>query len=123
MEIENDDKPTLLDEMRIIILFNHFQIQDGVARCAIGMANALVNRSDTEVVLRPLFRYDSSMCDCLDSRVEIKPVFKHYFRGFSKVIGKLPMTFLHNYIIGNDYDMEIGLCMSVPIRIVAAYSP
>ena len=106
---------------RIIILFNHFQIQDGVARSAIGMANALVQKPGTEVTLRPLFKYDPTMIDRLDSRVTVKPVFRHYFPGFSRLVSKVPMKWLHNWLIGDKYDIEVGLCMSLPIKIVAAY--
>lgn len=106
---------------RIIILFNHFQIQDGVARCAIGMANALSRKPNVEVTIRPLFKYDHSLLDRLDPQVIVKPVFKRYFRGFSTLVAKLPMKWLHNRLIGNEYDIEVGLCMSLPIKIVAAY--
>lgn len=106
---------------KIIILFNHFQIQDGVARCAIGMANALVQKPDTEVTIRPLFKFDSGMIDRLDSKVIVKPVFRHYFRGMSRIVAKLPMKLMHNWLIGDTYDVEVGLCMSLPIKIVAAY--
>ena len=107
--------------MKIIILFNHFQIQDGVARCAIGIANALAKRPNVTVTIRPLFKYEKVMRNQLDSRVEVKPVFKCYFPGFSRIVSKVPMRLLHNLLIGSDYDVEVGLCMSLPIKIVAAY--
>lgn len=106
--------------MKIIIIFNHFQIQDGVARSAIGMANALVKKSNVHVTLRPLFRYDKTMLSMLDKKVEIKPFLRFYFRGFSKLIDKIPKRFLHKLLAGNQYDIEIGLCMTLPIKIVAA---
>ena len=106
---------------RIIILFNHFQIQDGIARSAIGLANALSQKPDLEVTIRPLFRYDKTMRDRLNSNVIVKPVFKYYFRGMARLITILPMKWLHDWIIGNDYDIEVGLCMSLPIKIVAAF--
>ena len=46
--------------MKVLIVFNHFQVQDGVARTAIGMANALADK-DVQVVLKPLFKFDRSM--------------------------------------------------------------
>lgn len=108
--------------MKIIILFNHLQIQDGVARAAIGMANALVQKGEMEVTLCPLFHYDSSMLLKIDDRVIVKPIFKIYFRGLSKLISMFPMSFLHRKIIGNGYDVEVGFCMTLPIQIIAAYS-
>lgn len=107
---------------KIIILFNHFQIQDGVARCAVGMANALAKKKDIQVTLRPLFKFDQTMVEQLDERIIVRPVFGYYFRGFPQIVGKISMKWLHKQIIGNDYDIEIGLCMSLPIRIVSAYS-
>ena len=106
--------------MKVIILFNHFQIGDGVARSAIGMANVLVKRGFS-VTLRPLFRYDTKMLERLDPRVNVKPVFRKYFRGFSALIGMVPMKFLYRWLIDGQYDIEVGLCMVLPIQIVAAY--
>ena len=106
---------------RILILFNHFQIQDGVARSAIGIANALSKKPDVEVTICPLFRYDTTMLDRLNARVIVKPIFRHYFRGMAKLVAKLPMKWLYKWIIGNDYDVQVGLCMSLPIKIVAAF--
>lgn len=106
--------------MKIIIIFNHFQIQDGVARSAIGMANALTKKPNVYVTLCPLFRYDKTMLSMLDKKVEIKPFIRFYFRGLSKLIDKIPKSFLHRLLAGNQYDIEIGLCMTLPIKIVAA---
>lgn len=107
--------------MKIIILFNHLQIQDGVARAAIGIANTLVRKAGVEVTLCPLFICDSSMLVQIDDRVIVKPVFKRYFRGLSKLVSMIPMWVLYKIIIGNEYDIEVGFCMTLPIQIIAAY--
>lgn len=106
--------------MRIIILFNHFQISDGVTMAAVGMANALVKKQNVEITLRPLFRFDRNMISMLDHRIAVKPVFRTYFKGFSKIVGLFPMKLLHKFIIGDKYDIEVGFCCAAPIRIVAA---
>ena len=59
--------------MKVLIVFNHFQVQDGVARTAIGMANALAAK-DVQVVLKPLFKFDRSMTERLDPRVRIRQI-------------------------------------------------
>ena len=106
--------------MKVLIVFNHFQVQDGVARTAIGMANALAAK-DVQVVLKPLFKFDRSMTERLDPRVRIRPVFRCYFRGFPRLIGLAPKKLLNRWIVDDLFDIEVGLCMTLPIQIIAAY--
>lgn len=105
---------------KIIIITNHFQQMDGICSSAINMANALAKLELYNITICPLFLFDrSKMCD-VDSRVEIKPVFRFYFRGFQKIIGLIPTTWLHSIIIGDKYDIEIGFCMKMPIQLIAS---
>ena len=108
--------------MKIIIVINHFQYQDGVCRAALGMANALAKKEGYSITLCPLFKYESSMLSELDERVIIKPVFKMYFRGFQKIVDLVPESILHKLIIGDKYDVEIGYCMRMPIQLAAEAS-
>lgn len=105
---------------KICLLFNHFQIPDGVARTAVGLANELATREDIEITLRPIFKFDKKMLSWLGPRVKIKPFFGFYFRGFAKIIDNIPDALLHRLLVGNKYDIEIGFCMELPIKIVAA---
>ena len=107
--------------LKVLILFNHLQIGDGVARSAIGIANALAERG-CKVTLRPLVRYDVNMQNRLDPNVIVKPVFKRYFKGFSFLVNLTSKKFLYRCLVNGQYDIEVGLCMVLPIRIVAAYS-
>lgn len=106
--------------MNIVIVFNHFQSQDGVCQAAIGMANALAENKEYTITLCPLFTFDESLKVMVDKRVNIKPVFRMYFRGFQKIIEWIPKQLLHRLAIGNGYDIEIGYCMKMPIQIVAS---
>lgn len=106
--------------MRVIIITNHFQYQDGVCRAAIGMANALAKREEFDVTLCPLFIFDRNMLSDLDERVVLKPLFKTYFRGFQRIVDLIPKIWLHKLVIGENYDIEIGYCMRMPIQLVAA---
>lgn len=46
---------------KVYILINHFQVQDGVARTAVGLANELAKRNDVEVTLQSLFKFEPEM--------------------------------------------------------------
>lgn len=105
---------------KIYILINHFQVQDGIARSAIGMANELAKRPDTEVTLQSLFKFDRKMKSWLSPRVKAKPFLGFYFRGLAKLVGLVPARWLYKRLVRDEYDIEIGYCMNLPIRIIAA---
>lgn len=104
--------------MKIAIIFNHLQYQDGVCKAAIGMANALAERNES-ITLIPLFRYDETVLNSVSPKVSVKPVFRCFFRGFPRIVELIPKKILYNKLIGNDYDIVIGYCMKLPIKIVA----
>lgn len=106
---------------KVCFSFNHFQNSDGIARSAIAMANSLSKIRDVEVTLRPVFKYDKSMCKLLNSKVKIKPVLGFYFNGLSKILKIIPDHFLHNWIFGkNEYDIEIGFQHGTATRAVVS---
>lgn len=103
---------------RICIVFNHFQIQDGIARAAIGMANELVQQKDVEVTLRPLFNCDWKLKSRLLPEVKLEPFFGFYFQGFARLVDLIPDKLLYKLVFRKHYDVEIGYCMTLPIKIV-----
>lgn len=105
---------------KVYVLINHFQVQDGVARTAIGMANALASQPGVEVTIQSLFRFDPEMKSWLQPGVQAKPFLGFYFRGLAKLVGKLPKKLLYRLLVRQDYDVEIGFCMTLPTQIIAA---
>lgn len=105
---------------KVYILINHFQVQDGVARAAIGVANELAKRSDVEITLQSLFRFDPKMKSQLSPRVKTRPFLGFYFRGLAKLVGLCPKQWLYRLLVREKFDMEIGFCMTLPTQIVAA---
>lgn len=105
---------------KICVVFNHFQIQDGIARAAIGMANELVQEKDVEITLRPLFKCDQKMKSRLLPGVKLEPFFGFYFQGFAKLVDLIPDRLLYKLVFRKKYDVEIGYCMTLPIKIVGA---
>lgn len=107
---------------KIYILINHFQVQDGIARSAIGMANELAKRPDVSVTLQSLFRFDKKMKTWLSPKVRVKPFLGFYFRGLAKLVALVPARWLYRLLVREKYDLEIGYCMKLPIQIIAASS-
>lgn len=105
---------------KVYILINHFQVQDGIARAAISVANELAKRPDVSVTLRSLFRFDPQMKKLLSPRVKAKPFLGFYFRGLAKLVGLIPKRWLYRLLVREKYDIEIGFCMTLPTQIVAA---
>ena len=104
---------------KIYILINHFQTQDGVARTAVGLANELAKRGH-QVTLQSLFKFEPGMKSWLLPQVKAKPFCGFYFRGFSKVLKLLPDRVLYRMLVKERYDVEIGFCMEMPEKIIAA---
>ena len=104
---------------KVFILINHFQIQDGVARTALSLANELSKRGDVEVTLQSLFTFDKSMLKNLSPSVKAKRFLGFYFRGLAKLVDLIPDKLLYKLLIKEKYDVEIGYCMTLPIKIIA----
>ena len=105
---------------KVFILINHFQIPDGVARTAVGLANELATREDIEVTLCSIFKFDNKMLSWLNPRIKTKRFFGFYFRGFAKLVDLIPDSLLYKMLVTKKYDVEIGFCMELPIKIIAA---
>ena len=50
----------------------------------------------------------------------MEPFFGFYFRGFARLVDLIPDSLLYRLVIRKNYDIEIGYCMSLPIKIIAA---
>ena len=105
---------------KVYILINHFQVQDGVARTAISLANELAKRDDIEVTLQSIFIYDKNMQRYLSPKVKTKKFIGFYFRGLAKLVDLIPDKILYKLLVREKYDVEIGYCMTLPIKIIAA---
>jgi len=105
---------------KICLMLNHFQLQDGVCRSALAIANLLAKRDDVELTLIPLFRYDNSAHKYLSSRVKVKPVFRTYFTGMSSIIKLIPAKWLYYIIVGNKYDVNIAFQFGLSQLIISA---
>ena len=104
----------------VYILINHLQLQDGVARAAIRLANELAKQPDVAVTLQSLFRFDRKMCHHLSPAVRCRPFLGFYFRGLAKLVDLIPDRILHKILVRQHYDLQIGYCMELPIKIIAA---
>lgn len=58
--------------MKICLIFNHLQLQDGVCRSAIAIANRLAGYPSIEITLIPLFKVDKECYKYIDKRVAVK---------------------------------------------------
>lgn len=101
-------------------MLNHFQLQDGVCRSAIAIANLLAKREDVEVTIIPLFRYDKSALEYLSREVKVKPVFRTYFKGMSSIVKKIPAKWMYKIIVGDKYDVNIAFQFGTSQVVISA---
>lgn len=102
------------------MMFNHFQLQDGVCRSAIAIANLLVERDDVDVTLIPLFKYDKEALMYISGKVQVKPVFRTYYKGMSNLVQKIPARWLYKMIVGDKYDVNIAFQYGTSQVIISA---
>ena len=105
---------------KICMMYNHFQLQDGVNRSAMAIANELAKRNDVEITLIPIFKFDKECFRYLDKQVVVKPVFRTYFRGFTKIVSKIPSKLMYNIWISDKYDVNIAFQYGQSMRIVSS---
>lgn len=104
---------------KICMVFNHFQLSDGVTKTAIGMANYLAEECDVQVCMKPLFIFDPKVKEALHPDVEVKPVFGFYFRGFARIVDLIPAKILYRMVIREKYDIEIAFQRILGAKMVA----
>lgn len=102
------------------MMFNHFQFQDGVCRSALAIANLVAARNDVEITLIPIFNYEPKVMNLVSDRVKVKPVFRFYFHGFSKLLDMLPKKLLYKLFIGDHYDVNIAFQYGISEKIIAS---
>lgn len=109
---------------KILITFNQLNESNGVARCAVAIANVLAERADLNVTLKPLYRSDKNTEKLLNPLVEVKTVFGIYFPGFAKLLSKISPRLLYKLLTGNEkYDIEVAFQYGVATYIVGAVHP
>lgn len=109
-----------MEKKKICLMFNQFQLQDGICRSAIAISNIMAKRDDVEITLMPLFRYENRVLDYLDKRVKVKPVFRFYFRGFAQLFKIIPASWLYKLLVNNRYDIDVAFQFGPAQPIMAA---
>lgn len=104
---------------KIVFLTNHFQFRDGVSRALIGIANLLAENDSYEVTIIPIFKYHESALQLLSPKVKVKPIFRLYFRGMTKVVNILPDALLQRFFIRDYYDIEIAFDKGIPLQVIS----
>ena len=104
--------------IKILFVFTHLKVSNGVARTAINLANSL-DKNLFDVTIMPLFKVEKEALDLLDDNVKVKKVFNFYFRGFGKILSLLPGRLLYKWIIKDTYDIEVSYQFGVPTKMMA----
>lgn len=105
---------------KILIVFNHLQIADGVTRTAISLSEELIKLPDVSVTLCPLFKFNKEVLDFINPKIQVKPIFKFHFKGLTKLLRLIPSKFLYSFLIKEKYDIEIGYGAYLPVKLVAS---
>lgn len=103
---------------KVLFINNRFGVSDGTAKALTGLANNL----DTEkydITIRPIYNYEQEAVDKLSDNIKFDPVFGFDFKGFRRIVRKLPMKWLYHKIVKEKYDIEIGFQCEVPTMLVA----
>ena len=105
----------MIEKKRIVFVFTHLKISNGVARTVINLANCL-NPEKYEITLVPLFSVEEKMLQLVNSSIKVQKVFGFYFRGFAKLLEIIPPSLLYKIIIRDDYDIEVSYQFGLPTK-------
>lgn len=106
---------------RILLSFNQLNDSNGVARCAIAIANILADRQNIEVTLCPLYKSEKITEKKLSPKVRLKTVFNFYFPGFAKFLSMFPSKWLYRWIFQKeDFDIEIAFQYGIATYIIGS---
>jgi len=105
--------------LKICFLFDHLNYQGGVCRSVIAIANLLSKNEEVEVTLIPIYRYVKTTLNFLSPKVKVKPVFRFFYRGMSRVVKKIPSRFLYKCVVRDYYDIEIAFEKGTALYIIA----
>lgn len=102
-------------------MYNHFQLQDGVNRAAMAIANEMAKRNDVEITLIPLFEFDKECFKHLDTKVVVKKGLGFYFRGLGRIVEKMvPPSLFYKWLVKGQYDVNIAFQCGISQRIIAS---
>ncbi len=106
---------------KILLTFNQLNDSNGVARCAVAIANILAQHKDLSITLRPLYRSDELTEKTIDDTVQVKPVFNFYFPGFAKILSMIPASWLYRWTFQKEhYDIEIAFQYGIATYIIGS---
>ncbi len=106
-----------MEKKKVIIINNHFQYSDGTVNALISMVKNL-NLDELDITILPLYRCDRRREKELPEGVKLKRGFGFYFRGFSKLAKKIPLSWLYKRFIDGKYDIEIAYQCDLPTILV-----
>lgn len=101
------------------ILFFHFSLQGGGAERVLVNLLKFLDRDKYDISLKTIFGVGPYV-KAIPDDVKFSSVFKHEFRGFSKIMSFLPGWFWHRLFIHDRYDIEVAYLENSPTRIIAA---
>lgn len=107
-----------MKKYKILFFNNRFGVSDGTAKALTGLVNKL-DPDKYDITIRPIYNYDQEAVDRLNKNIKFKPVFGFDFKGFRRIVRRLPMKWLYRRIVKEDYDIEIGFQCEVPTMLVA----
>lgn len=105
---------------KICLMFNHLQMQDGVARSAMAIANWLTRMNLAKVTLLPIYTDDKECHKLLAYGIKVKHMFGFYFQGMPHIVKMIPASWLNKLVIKEEYDVMVGFQYGTSIRCMAA---
>ena len=67
-----------------------------------------------------MYKFDKSMLKIINENVKVKSLIGFYFRGLNRIVDLIPDIVLYKLFVKDIYDIEVGFCMLMPIKIFSA---
>lgn len=103
---------------KILFVTNHFRYSNGVATV---LKNLIINLDSEKynIHLLVLYEFDKEFAKPIIEKTTILKGFGFYFKGFDRLINRIPPNLLYKYFIKEDYDTEIAFQFGVPTKMIS----
>lgn len=103
---------------KILFVLNNFQYSDGVAT---SLKNLIININKDlyDIHILPLYKCDEDFCQAIKGMAKIHKGLGFYHRGMSHIMNRIPLKWLYQIFIKEQFDLEIAYQFGLSTKILS----
>lgn len=92
---------------KILFVIAHFEFSNGISSTLRSLIDE-IDQEKFEIHVLPLFKVDEKFIEPIKSKFILHKGFGFYFRGFSKIVKRIPAKWLYHLFIREKFDLEVA---------------